>query len=81
MRYWVYVDGFNLYNGLVKRTGTKWLNLLEMSRQLLPGDCVERVKFFTAAVEHRSDSPDQQKRQSTYWRALETLWMRGHRPR
>ncbi len=73
MRCWVYVDGFNLYNGAAKRTRCKWLNLLSLSQRLRPHDTIERVKYFTALVERRTDDPDQQKRQRVYWRALGTL--------
>lgn len=75
MRCWVYVDGFNLYHGLRKRQGCccKWLDLLELGRRLRPRDTIERIKFFTALVERRTDDPDQQRRQRLYWRALDTL--------
>jgi hypothetical protein len=75
LRCWVYVDGFNLYHGLAKRRTcrAKWLNLLELSRRLRPRDTIERIRFFTALVERRTDDPDQQKRQRLYWRALDTL--------
>lgn len=73
MRCWVYVDGFNFYNGAAKRTGIKWVDLLLLSQQLRRGDTIERVKYFTAVVEKRTDDPDQQRRQRTYWRALDTL--------
>jgi len=71
----VYVDGFNVYHGLAKRRGCqcKWLDLLALSRRLRPCDTIERIKFFTALVEKRTDDPDQQKRQRLYWRAMDTL--------
>ena len=47
----VYVDGFNLYYGAVKSTPYKWLNLVELARQLLPaGYVVDKLKYFTARV-------------------------------
>ena len=68
---WVYIDGFNLYNGALVRTPYKWLDLVALSRCLLSStDSVEQVKFFTAQVERRPNDPDQQKRQRMYWRAL-----------
>ena len=71
---WVYVDGFNLYNGALRRTPHKWLDLVALSQRLLqPLDVVEQVKFFTAQVERRPSSPDQQMNQRLYWRALRTL--------
>ncbi len=73
MRCWVYVDGFNFYRGAVKRTGHKWVHLLDLSRRLRPSDAIERIKYFTALVERRTDDPDQQRRQRLHWRALDTL--------
>ena len=68
------MDGFNLYNGALRGTAHKWLDLVALSQQLLlPTDVVERVKFFTAQVERRPGAPDQQMRQRIYWRALRTL--------
>jgi len=63
MRCWVYVDGFNFYHGAAKRTGHKWVDLLKLSQQVRSGDSIERIKYFTALVERRTDDPDQQKRQ------------------
>jgi hypothetical protein len=34
----VYIDGFNLYYGVVKDTKYKWLNVAQMCRLLLPND-------------------------------------------
>ena len=34
----VYIDGYNLYYGLLKGTAYKWLDLLAFARQLLPDD-------------------------------------------
>lgn len=73
VRCWAYIDGFNFYNGAAKRTGYKWVNLLTLSQQLRPNDTIERVKYFTAAVEARPNDPDQTRRQRTYWRALKTI--------
>ena len=36
----VYVDGFNLYYGAVKGTSYKWLNPVELARQLVPAGYV-----------------------------------------
>ena len=36
VRITVYVDGFNLYYGAVKGTPFKWLNLVQLARQLVP---------------------------------------------
>ena len=48
---YVYIDGFNLYNGSVKHTPTlKWLNLSELCRLLLSGRTIDLICFFTARV-------------------------------
>jgi hypothetical protein len=73
MRTFVYVDGFNLYYGAVKRTPFKWLNVVELARRILPAPyTVERVKYFTARVSG-ADDPDSPKRQHAYLSALKTL--------
>ena len=45
----VYVDGFNLYYGAVKGTSYKWLNPVELARQLVPADydLVEPIRMVT----------------------------------
>jgi hypothetical protein len=73
MRTYVYVDGFNLYYGAVKGTPYKWLNIVELARQVLPAlHVVQRVKYFTARVSGAVD-PDSPKRQHAYLSALKTL--------
>ncbi len=73
MNIWAYVDGFNLYNGALKNTQHKWLDLHRLMERLRPTDEIGRVKFFTAQVDARHNDPDQPKRQRLYWRALRTL--------
>jgi hypothetical protein len=70
---YVYIDGFNLYNGAVKHTTYKGLNLLKLCQQMLPSDNIDTVKFFTAALSGRPTDPDQPIRQQIYWRALRTI--------
>jgi len=69
----VYVDGFNLYYGAIKKTPYRWLNLLTMCRLLFPNDQINKIKYFTARVSARPSDPDQPIRQATYWRALQTI--------
>jgi uncharacterized LabA/DUF88 family protein len=70
----VYIDGFNLYNGSLKNSPDKWLDLLKLSNHLLlPGEAIGTIKLFTAQVERRVTDPQQQVRQRMYWRALRTL--------
>lgn len=46
----VYVDGFNLYYGALKRTPDKWLDLSRYFRSILPTANVRAVRYFTAPV-------------------------------
>ena len=49
MRTRAYVDGFNLYYGALKDTPFKWLDLVEITRRLLPaGHVVDKLNYFTA---------------------------------
>jgi len=73
MRTYVYIDGFNLYYGAVRRTPYKWLNLLTLCQLLLPGYQIARIKYFTAHVQSLPNDPGQSTRQQTYLRALRTL--------
>ena len=73
MRTRIYVDGFNLYYGALKGTPFKWLNLVELARQLLPaGHAVDQLNYYTARVSGVSD-PQAPARQHAYLRALRTL--------
>ena len=73
MRTYVYVDGFNLYYGAVKDTPHRWLNIVELAKQILPaGHTVDKVKYFTARVSGVAD-PDAPRRQHAYLSALATL--------
>ena len=73
MKIWAYIDGFNLYNGALKGTSYKWLDLQTFSQILRPTDQVSKVKFFTAKVNARHNDPNQPLRQMLYWRALRTI--------
>ena len=68
-----YIDGFNLYNGALKGTAFKWLDLQSFAEKLRPADQVTKVKLFTAKVNARPNDPDQPLRQMAYWRALRTV--------
>ncbi|WP_206322827.1 NYN domain-containing protein [Streptomyces sp. HNM0575] len=65
----VYVDGFNLYNGIKSAYGRRflWLDLVQLARRLRPRESMITVKYFTAAV---LDEPGAASRQSTYLKAL-----------
>jgi uncharacterized LabA/DUF88 family protein len=70
---YVYVDGFNLYYGSLRRTPYRWLDLEQLCRLLLPPNDVRRINYYTARVGPRPDDPDQPRRQNLYLRALGTL--------
>ena len=73
MKLSVYVDGFNLYYGLLRNSPYKWLNPVKLIAQVLPNECeIALLRYFTARISHRLDS-DAPRRQDVYIRALETL--------
>jgi uncharacterized LabA/DUF88 family protein len=69
----VYVDGFNLFYGCLRRTPYRWLDLGALCRVLLPNDQVHRIRYFTARVNNRPDDPGKSQRQDVYLRALRTI--------
>ncbi len=68
----VYIDGFNLYFGMIDAgySHCKWLDVDKLVRGYLSSnqELVE-IKFFTSRISH---SPQKQKRQTTYLEAVET---------
>jgi uncharacterized LabA/DUF88 family protein len=68
----VYVDGFNLYYGALRRTPYKWLDIEKLCGLILKNTPVDRIKYFTARVVPRPSDPDQAIRQEIYFRALST---------
>ena len=76
MRTIVYVDGYNLYYGLLRKTNYKWLNLFSLFKDhVLDGnaDLVE-VRYYTAPVLGRmSDDPESPQRQRVYLQALRKM--------
>jgi len=68
-----YIDGFNLYNGAVKWTKYKWLDINALCQHLFPNCTINKIRYFTAPVlrfKHNWAAPD---RQDVYLRALRTL--------
>lgn len=53
----VYVDGFNLYYRMLKKNPQfKWLNILELAKQVLsPQNNIIKVRYFTARVSGKLD--------------------------
>ncbi len=69
----VYIDGFNLYKGCISGTPFKWLNPRALAEQLLRGQKIDVVNYFTARVIDRPEDPRQSQRQDTYLDALATV--------
>jgi uncharacterized LabA/DUF88 family protein len=70
----LYIDGFNLYYGCLRKTPYRWLNLEAFADLLLPANRIVGVKYFTAKVGARaSEDPGKPRRQEVYLRALSTL--------
>jgi len=69
----IYVDGFNLYYGALRKTPHRWVNLEALFQFLLPKNTIHEIKYFTALVSARPNDPSQPQRQQLYLRALATL--------
>ena len=68
----VYVDGFNLYFGMVESgfTNCKWLDIQLLAQNIKnTSQVVNEVKYFTSRI---SNNIDKQKRQDIYIEALRT---------
>jgi hypothetical protein len=67
----VYIDGFNLYWGSLRTAaGTKWLDIVALSDDLLRGCTVQAVHYYTARVDDRPEDPGQSHRQDVFLQAL-----------
>lgn len=69
-----FVDGFNLYYGLLKENpGLRWMNVKKVIQAKFPDDEIVSVKYFTARVDDdgRQRPSDKRVRQDTYCKALE----------
>ena len=74
MRTIVYIDGFNLYYGSLKRTPYKWLDLRAYFTKALPAECnLVKIKYFTARVSSLPNDADAPQRQGAYLRALRAI--------
>jgi hypothetical protein len=78
MRTNVYVDGFNLYYGAVKRTPFKWLDIRRCCELAFPRNEINEVHYCTAIVKDVPWDPQQSTRQRTFIRALETRGVEVH---
>ena len=73
LKTYVYIDGFNLYYGALRKTRYKWLDLAKFCQTILPNDYIVEIKYFTAKVSGNRRNPDSPIRQQVYLRALNTL--------
>ena len=70
----VYIDGYNLYYGLLKDTAYKWLDPLKLARALLRDDHdVQSIKYFSSPVKTYPHDPAAVDRQKVYLQALSTV--------
>jgi uncharacterized LabA/DUF88 family protein len=69
-----YVDGYNLYYGLLKGSPYKWLDLAQLVAKLLRDDhSLVSVKYFTSPVKTYPHDTSALDRQKIYLQALGTL--------
>ena len=70
----VYIDGYNLYYGLLKGTKYKWLDLSKFTRMLLSSDHeVVTVKYFTSCTLTYPHDNAAVERQNIYLQAIRSL--------
>ncbi len=69
----VYIDGLNLYNGALKDSNYKWLDVRRLAEELLPNDSIQDVYYFTARVMVSGGNGGKRQRQDVYIRALTSL--------
>lgn len=68
----VYIDGFNLYYGCLKKSAYKWLDLKKLFENLLdPSHQIIKIKYYTAHISSRNDNDASRLRQRYYLSALE----------
>lgn len=68
MRTSVYIDGFNLFYGILKKSPYKWLDLKALCLNILPAECeIVDINYYTAMVK---GAPQKAERQNIYLEAL-----------
>jgi len=73
METYVYIDGFNLYYGVIKETPYKWLNIRLLCQNYFKKYHILKLKYFTAIISSRPNNPNKPNRQQIYLRALKTI--------
>jgi hypothetical protein len=77
MRTVIYVDGFNLYYSVLRRTNLKWLDLVALFRDHVLDSNAQllEVRYYTAPILARmSDDPQSVQRQRIYLQALRRMY-------
>ena len=77
MRNVIYVDGFNLYYSILRKTNLKWLDLVALFRDhVLDANAqLVEVRYYTAPILARmSDDPKSVQRQRIYLQALRRMY-------
>lgn len=73
MRTIIYIDGFNLYYGCLKKTPYKWFDLEKLFSQLLDEkNKIISIKYFTAKIREIEGDKGAPKRQNLYLKALKS---------
>ncbi len=70
---YVYIDGFRLYYGALKRTPFQVADLSKLCEVMLPNDTIESIQYFTARVSARPYNQAAPLDQQVYLRALRTI--------
>lgn len=70
-RTYIYIDGFNLYYGSLKKSNYKWLDLYSLFSILLDDShTITKIKYYTADISSRAGNEDSRLRQKYYLQAI-----------
>ena len=72
----VYIDGYNLYYGLLRKSKMKWLDIVKLFSECILDKNAEltQIRYYTAPVLGRmSDDPMSTQRQRVYLQALRKI--------
>lgn len=70
----VYIDGFNLFYGLLQHKPNRWLDLVKFAEAIVgPHYDILTVKYFTSKTKSYPENPQSLLNQHYYWLALSTL--------
>lgn len=69
----IYIDGFNLYYGCLKRSRFKWLDLHSLFINLLDDShTITKIKYYTADISSRAGNEESRLRQKYYLQAIQS---------